>query len=110
MSGNIRLLCAMAATLAVAVVGHASDGRDNERDRPQTLVKDSTITSEIKARLAEQHGRSLARVHVDTDDHGVVKLSGRVHTQAEMDTAVAIARGFDGVRKVKNDLRIKQDD
>lgn len=110
MSKNIRILCVMAATLMIPVAAYAADDRDNDRDHPRVYVKDSTITSEIKAKLAEEHVRSLARVHVDTEDQGIVKLSGDVRTQEDMDTAVSIARHIEGVREVKNSMRVKHDD
>jgi hypothetical protein len=44
---------------------------------PQTFVKDST---KIKSKLAAVHPGSVARVHVDADDHGVVWRSGPVRS------------------------------
>ena len=110
MSRNIKVLCLMAATLMLPVAAHASGDRDDDRDRPQTYVKDSTITSEIKSRLSEEHGKSMARIHVETEDHGVVKLSGHVRSQDDMERAVSIARDIQGVREVRNHLQIHRDD
>jgi len=110
MNRNIRILCVIAATLMAPAVGFASDAAVNDGDVAKVYVKDSTITSEVKARLAAEHVKSLARIDVDTDDHGVVKLSGHVRSQEEMDEAVSIARYTGGVREVKNHLQIKLDD
>jgi hyperosmotically inducible protein len=110
MSRKIKILCVMAASLALPIAALAGDDRDGDRDHARVLVKDGSITSQIKAQLAEQNVRSAARIHVDTDDHGIVKLTGHVRSQDEMDTAVTIARHVEGVREVKNDLRIKLDD
>ena len=110
MSKNIKIVCAIAATLLIPVVGYASDDRDNDRDHAQVYLKDSTITSEIKAQFAEEHVKGLAHVHVDTDDHGVVKLTGHVRSQEQMDMAVSIARNMLGVREIKNEMRVKLDD
>ncbi|MDO9366014.1 MAG: BON domain-containing protein, partial [Methylotenera sp.] len=38
---------------------------------------------------------------------GVVQLSGFVSSEADIDKAVEIARGVNGVTSVKNDMRLK---
>lgn len=110
MTRNTRLMLAVSAALMLPAMAYAADDRAGDRNDAQVVVKDSTITSQIKAALADEHVRSLKHIDVDTDDHGVVKLSGHVQSQQDMDTAVAIARRVDGVRKVENNLRIKQGD
>ena len=87
----------------------AADG-DSDRKHPMTFVKDSVITTKIKAKLAEEKVGSLARIKVDTDSKGVVVLSGRARTRAEADKAVALAHGTEGVTSVKSHIRIKKDD
>ena len=44
-------------------------------------MKDSAITAKIKAKLADEHVSSLAKVHVDTDASGMVYLSGSAETR-----------------------------
>jgi len=46
------------------------------------------------------------RIDVDTFK-GVVTLSGRVKSQDELNTAVALARKIDGVKDVKSTLQIE---
>ena len=110
MSNKIAITCVLAATLMVPVVGYASDDRDGDREHPKSFVKDSVITTKIKSKLAAEHPGSLARIHVDTDANGVVWLSGHARSQDEIEKFVAIARGTEGVKEVKNHLRIKKDD
>jgi hyperosmotically inducible periplasmic protein len=62
-----------------------------------------------KAKLAAEHLSSLARIHVDTDANGIVWLSGKADSQAEIDKAVAIAQRTEGVITVKNDLKVRED-
>jgi hyperosmotically inducible protein len=102
--------CLMATALMLPLLGHASDDRDSDRSHPKTFVKDSVITTKIKSKLAAEHLGSMARIHVDTDDHGVVWLSGHVRSEAQRERAVAIARETEGVMDVKNRLHIKKDD
>ncbi len=45
-------------------------------------------------------------VKVETTD-GVVQLSGEVANQAQSDRAEKIAKAIEGVKSVKNDLKVK---
>ena len=79
-------------------------------DKPATTakvwVKDSVVTTKVKAQLAASKVSSLATVHVDTDANGHVQLTGKVKTQAEKDRAESIAKAVDGVRTVDNQLAV----
>jgi hyperosmotically inducible protein len=88
---------------------HAAAG-DSDRRHPGAFVKDSVITTKIKAKLAEEKMSSLAHIKVDTDSKGAVVLGGKVKTQDEADKAVSIARATEGVTSVKSNIRIKKDD
>src|ERR1700738_2837310 len=96
-------------TLLGSVVVLAGDDSDKDLSHPAAFVKDSAITTKIKAKLAAEHLTSLGRIHVDTDADGVVWLSGTARTQAAIDKAVSIARDTEGVVSVKNHLRIRKD-
>ncbi len=93
------------STLLAPVVAHADSETDNSH--PMTFVKDSVITTKIKAKLAEEKMSSLAHIKVDTDQKGAVVLSGKVKTQEEADKAVSIARETEGVTSVRSKIRIK---
>jgi hyperosmotically inducible protein len=80
---------------------------DVDQAHPMHLVKDSAITTLIKTKLAGEHLSSLTKINVDTDDQGVVWLSGTATTQGQIDRAEAIARSTDGVRAVKNHIVVK---
>ncbi len=71
---------------------------------PQTFVKDSVITTKIKSKLAAEHPASAKHIKVDTDENGVVWLSGTTDTQVEADKAVEIARNTEGVKSVNAKL------
>jgi len=91
---------------AVAPVAFAADS-DTDRNKPSTFVKDSAITTKVKSKLAADIPSSMATIHVDTDKDGVVWMSGTAKTQAEIDKAVSVAKGTEGVKSVKNDIKIK---
>lgn len=79
-------------------------------DSTKTIVKDSVITTKIKAKLAEEKMSTLMHLKVDTDSQGAVVLSGNVKTLAEVDKAVSIARSTEGVTSVASKITIKKDD
>jgi hyperosmotically inducible periplasmic protein len=94
----------------VAVSVTAAEDSDADRSHPKAFVKDSAITTKVKAKLAAEHITSLGNIHVDTDADGVVWLHGTAHTQEAADKAVAIARETDGVKGVHSRIKVKKDD
>lgn len=72
-----------------------------------TYVKDSAITAKIKTKLAAEQITSMTQIKVDTDNQGVVWLSGVAKSQEEADKALSIAQGTDGVKSVKNNIKVE---
>ena len=93
--------------LAVPFAGYAADS-DKDRSSPKDFVKDSVITTKIKAEYAKDKDVSALNIKVDTDDKGVVTLSGNAKSKAEADKAVMIARDTKGVTSVKNDIKVNK--
>ena len=93
------------ATLIGPVAAQAADA-----DSAKTVVKDSVITTKIKAKLAAEKMSTLVHLKVETDSKGEVVLSGNVKNQGEVDKAVSIARGTEGVTSVVSKMTIKKDD
>jgi hyperosmotically inducible protein len=96
-------------SLLIPTLAAAAD-TDTDRTHPLTYVKDSVITTKIKAKLADEKMSSLTKIRVDTDSKGEVSLSGRVPTQDAADKAVAIARATEGVTAVTSTIKIKKED
>jgi hyperosmotically inducible protein len=84
-----------------AMSDESSDGSSHH------VVKDSAITTKVKAKLAAKHLSTLTRIKVDTDDDGVVWLSGRAPTQDASDLAAMVARNTDGVNSVHNNIVVE---
>jgi len=97
---------AIAGILLAPAISFAADP-DADRAHPGQFVKDSAITAAIKTKLAANNISSLASLKVDTDMNGIVYLSGTAKTQAAADKAAEIARGTDGVVRVKNDIVVR---
>ena len=70
-------------------------------------IDDTTITTQVKAKLAGDKASSVTRVQVDTN-RGVVQLSGTVESSADRSRAEQLARGVDGVRSVVNNLQLQR--
>jgi hyperosmotically inducible protein len=88
------------------VTGYTADA---EKSTATEYVKDSVITTKIKAELAAEKMSSLVKINVDTDKHGMVLLSGSAANQSAVDKAVSIAKGVKGVTSVKNEIKIVAD-
>lgn len=96
----------MAGALAAPAVSFAADDGVSTTSKAKTAVKDSVITTKIKAEMVKDKTVSATHVKVDTNDQGVVTLSGKAKSQAESDRAVAIAKGVKGVTDVQNNIEV----
>ncbi len=97
----VSVLVAAAALAVTAGVASADD--HVKSDQP---VKDSYITTKVKAELAKDKGTKARDIHVDTKD-GVVMLSGAVDSTAEKELAEKDAKKIKGVLDVHNELTVK---
>ena len=101
-------LVAGALILPAWLPANAAD-MDSKTAKAKTFVKDSAITTKVKAELAEKKLSSLLKIKVDTDDAGAVTLSGTAPSKADADNAVAIARNVKGVTSVDNNIQVVAD-
>jgi len=108
MNTKLAASCLLAGALMLPIAGYTADS-DSDRSSPKAYVKDSVITTKIKAELAEEKLSSLVRINVDTDNKGMVTLSGTAASQNAADKAVSIARAVKGVTSVQNNIQIKAD-
>lgn len=108
MTHKFATACFVIGSVLVPVVACAADA-DMDRGHPAAFVKDSVITTKIKAKLAGENLASLRHVRVDADTNGVVWLSGTVDSREDADKAVTIARNTEGVKSVSSDLKVQQD-
>ena len=109
MKSALATTCLVFGTLLGSAVAWAGEDSDTDRSHPVTFVKDSAITTAIKAKLAAEHLTSMARIHVDTDKDGVVWLTGSARTQEAADKAASIARETEHVKSVHSDVKVEKD-
>jgi hyperosmotically inducible protein len=95
-----------AAFLAISLVSVVGCASTSKQEGTGQYIDDTVITAKVKAALIEDPLTKAIEINVETFK-GVVQLSGFVISQAAADRAVALARGVDGVKSVKNDMRIK---
>jgi hyperosmotically inducible periplasmic protein len=107
MKHKLAMTCFVIGAALTPISVYAED-QDADRADPKTFVKDSAITAKIKTKLAAEHLASVANISVDTDKDGVVWMKGTVKDQAELDQAVRIAQNTEGVKTVKNGLKIQK--
>jgi len=82
----------------------SKDARQAGRDTGN-IMGDAGITTAVKTKMLADTAVSGLKIDVDTKD-GVVTLIGNVGSTAEKRRAVEIARGTDGVKSVKDQLKI----
>ncbi|MBA0035814.1 molecular chaperone OsmY [Pantoea sp. BIGb0393] len=80
--------------------------KDSKNASLKGYAGDTATTSEIKAKLLADDIVPSRNVKVETTN-GVVQLSGEVANQAQSDRAEKIAKAIEGVKSVKNDLKVK---
>jgi osmotically-inducible protein OsmY len=71
-----------------------------------SYVDDATLTTRVKARLAEDPTVSAVAISVETFE-GVVQLSGVAKSAQERSQAEMIARNTSGVKGVRNDILLR---
>lgn len=75
-------------------------------DAIKNYAEDTIITSKIKTAIIAAKGLEALNIHVDTEQ-GVVTLSGKVESAAQVKFAEKIAREVEGVNEVRNTLFFK---
>ena len=106
---KLATTCLIFSALLAPVLTNAED-KDSDRTHPMTFVKDSVITTKVKANLLDEKMNSLVHIRVDTGSKGEVVLSGNVRSQEDANKAIAIAQATGGVTSVTSKLTIRKDD
>ena len=103
---NIKLIVTL-LLFSIFFIPALSSAQDSNTDSSVgEFVKDSAITSKIKSKLLAAEDIDSMDIKVDTDNNGVVVLSGTAKTKAESDRAHNIAHSVDGVKKVINRIEV----
>ena len=90
----------------VAAVVLAGCAESRTKESTGQYIDDATITSKVKAALAADPNTSALDINVETYK-GVVQLSGFADSETEKRQAARVSSGVNGVKSVKNDVRVK---
>ena len=103
----MKQLKSITTLLAVtAIAGALGCASSPTQESTGQYVDDSVITTKVKAAIFNEPQLKSAEINVETFK-GAVQLSGFVSTQANIVTAVDVARNVNGVKSVKDDMRLK---
>ena len=92
----------IAATMAT-LLGCASTGTNESTGE---YVDDTVITTKVKAAIFNEPTLKSNEINVETF-RGRVQLSGFVSSQASVTKAIQVANTVNGVKSVKDDMRLK---
>lgn len=101
---QLKFAVALAAALVLSVAaGCASTDKTSSTGQ---YIDDSVITTKIKTAILNEPTLKTFEISVETYK-GAVQLSGFVSSQANISKAAELARNVDGVKTVRNDMRLK---
>jgi len=101
---TVKRFTAVLAALAMATtLGCASTSKSEGTGE---YVDDTVITAKVKTAILKEPGLKSTEINVETFK-GVVQLSGFVGTPEHVSLAMKTAKDVDGVKSVKNDMRLK---
>jgi osmotically-inducible protein OsmY len=100
------LLVLVLASLSGCATDESRPESSDVGQTPGAYMDDAMITTKVKTAIFNEPGLDSAEINVETYQ-GNVQLSGFVESQNDIETAVRVARQVEGVRSVKNDMRLK---
>jgi len=103
MKSSNTFIAFISVILLALALGCASTPK---HERTGEYVDDSVITTKVKAAIFNEPSLKSIEINVETFK-GVVQLSGFVSSRANIDRALEVARGVEGVTSVRNDMRVK---
>ncbi len=92
--------------LAIALVSAVGCASTSKHEGTSEYIDDSVITTKVKAEIFKEASLKSAEINVETYK-GAVQLSGFVNSQADINKAMEVTRSVNGVKTVKNDMRLK---
>jgi osmotically-inducible protein OsmY len=101
---SLKTVYTLLAALAIATtLGCAATAKSESTGE---YIDDTAITAKVKKDIFDEPTLKSAEINVETFK-GVVQLSGFVSSQSNVNTATVVAKNVNGVKSVKNDMRVK---
>lgn len=95
-----------ASILAVLLATSLGCAGTAKQESTGEYIEDSVITTKVKAAVLGEPTLKSSEINVETFK-GVVQLSGFVNSESDTKTALNVTRNVNGVKSVKNDMRVK---
>jgi len=92
--------------MVAALVSVVACSSTSKKEGTGEYVDDAVITTKAKAAILKEPTLKVSEINVETFK-GVVQLSGFVKDASDARTAANIVSHIDGVKSVKNDIRLK---
>ena len=85
-----------------------AEERAKNREKVSSTASNATLTTKVKTALASDAGaKTMTNIDVDSNN-GVVTLKGKVDSADMKKKAGDIAKKVDGVKSVKNELKVEK--
>ena len=95
-----------AVFIAASALFVAGCGSTSDKESTGEYLDDSTITTKVKTAIFNEPTLKVLQINVETYK-SVVQLSGFAASNADISTASKVAQSVQGVKSVKNDMRLK---
>ena len=103
---NLSKRKALGVLAVLALAACAGKAPETSRTTGE-FTNDAALTARVKSAIATEAGaRTAAAINIETF-RGVVQLTGFADSPEQAARAEAAAKKVDGVRQVKNDVRVK---
>ncbi len=97
---------ALASAIAITAIYATGCAVVRDQQPVGSYIDDATITTQVKARFAEDPNVSAMAIQVETLK-GTVQLSGFAKTASERANAEMIAKKVSGVKSVQNSISVR---
>lgn len=92
--------------MSLMLIGIAGCASTTKSEGTGEYMDDTFITTKVKAAILNEPTLKSREINVESFK-GIVQLSGFVTSQHDVDKAIEVTRKVNGVKSVKNDMRIK---
>ncbi|MBK1891789.1 BON domain-containing protein [Undibacterium sp. 14-3-2] len=92
--------------MSLMLIGVAGCASTTKSEGTGEYMDDTFITTKVKAAILNEPTLKSREINVESFK-GIVQLSGFVTSQHDVDKAIEVTRNVNGVKSVKNDMRIK---
>jgi hyperosmotically inducible protein len=104
---QIFIAAVLGLSTAALPAAYAADTTTNGKPKQSAgeYASDTVVTTKVKAAIVADKSLSALDIAVVTNN-GIVTLTGTVASSKQSDAATHAARGVEGVKQVKNDLKV----